>query len=110
MRTANEYATNVVRNVNRRKLVNNVQKVLLSLVSAGNDGWVSRTSLRVPSAAARIRDLRKAQFGGFEVECSSAIELNKAGRSVKTSRQTFYRIVPRTVTVSRLGRVLKGVI
>jgi hypothetical protein len=110
MRTANVHATKVVRNVNRRKLVNNVQKVLISLVSAGNDGWVPRTSLRVPSAAARIRDLRKSQFGGFEVECRNAIDLNKAGRSVKTSRQTFYRIVPRTVTVTRLCKALKGVI
>ncbi|MAE87662.1 MAG: hypothetical protein CMB80_33320 [Flammeovirgaceae bacterium] len=110
MRTANENASSVVRRVDRRRLANNVQRVLLSLVKAGKDGWVPRTSLRVPSVGARIRDLRKSEFGGFEVECKTPSDLNKRGRSVKTSRQTFYRIVPRSVTVARLGRALKGVI
>ena len=110
MRTASTQVSNVVRGVNRRRLVNNVQKVFLSLVSAGNDGWVPRTALRVPSVGARLRDLRKQEFGGFTIECRSANELNKVSRSVKTNRQTFYRIVPRSVTGSRVGRVLKGVI
>jgi len=110
MRTANVKVSNVVSGVNRRKLVNNVQRVFLSLVSAQNDGWVPRTSLKVPSVGARIRDLRKQEFGGFTIECCSANELSKVSRSVKTSRQTFYRIVPRSVTVSRVGKVLKGVI
>jgi len=111
MRTANSQASSVLRRVNRRKLVNNVQKVLLSLVTAPTqDGWVPRTSLRVPSVGARIRDLRKAEFGGFQVECRSAIELNRVGRNGKTTRQTFYRILPRSVTVSSLSRVLKGVV
>lgn len=103
-------ATNVVSAVNRRRLVNNVQRVLFSLVKAENDGWVPRTSLRIPSVGARIRDLRKLEFGGFDIECRSANDLNKEGRSVKTHRQTFYRIIPSSVTVSRLGRALKGVI
>jgi len=110
MRTANVNVSSVVSGVNRRKLVNNVQRVFMSLVNAGNDGWVPRTVLRVPSVGARIRDLRKAEFGGFQVECASASDLNKVSRSAKTSRQTFYRIVPRSVTASRVGKVLKGVI
>jgi hypothetical protein len=110
MRTANKHASKVVNKINRRKLANNVQRVLLSLVTAGNDGWVPRTSLRIPSVGARIRDLRKPEFGGFEVECKSANDLNKTSRSVQTRRQTFYRIVPRSVTVTRLTRALKGVI
>ena len=110
MRTANRHASKVVNKINRRKLANNVQRVLISLVKAGNDGWVPRTSLRIPSVGARIRDLRKPEFGGFEVECKSANDLNKNSRSVQTSRQTFYRIVPRSVTVTRLSKALKGVI
>lgn len=110
MRTANEHASNMVNKINRRRLANNVQRVLMSLVRAGKDGWVSRTSLRVPSVGARIRDLRKLEFGGFDVECRSANDLNKIAKSAQTRRQTFYRIVPRSVTVSRLNRVLKGVI
>ena len=110
MRTANEHASKVVNRVNRRKLANNVQRVLLSLVTANKDGWVPRTSLRIPSVGARIRDLRKPEFGGFEVECKSANDLNRNGRNAQTRRQTFYRIVPRSVTVTRLSKALKGVI
>ena len=57
MRTANTHAANIIVRIHRRRLVNNVQKVLLSLVKASKDGWVPRTSLRVPSVGARIRDL-----------------------------------------------------
>ena len=110
MRTASVQVNNILQSVERRDLVNNVQRVFLSLVNADGDGWVPRTALRVKSASARIRDLRKDEFGGFRVECASANDLNKSGRSKVTTRQTFYRIVPRSVTVSRVGKVLKGVI
>ena len=110
MRTANKHASSVVERINRRRLANNVQRVLLSLVKAGRDGWVPRTSLKIPSVGARIRDLRKSEFGGFEVECRSANDLNKSSKSVQTRRQTFYRIVPRSVTVTSLSKALKGVI
>ncbi len=110
MRTANKYASSVVRKVDRRRLANNVQRVLFSLIKAEKDGWIPRTALRIPSVGARIRDLRKSEFGGFEVECKTPSDLNRCGRSVKTNRQTFYRIVPRSVTVTRLSKALKGVI
>ncbi|MDP2685246.1 MAG: hypothetical protein Q8P20_09515 [bacterium] len=111
MRTASNQVSEVVAGINRRQLKNNTQRVFLSLVKAAtNDGWIARTSLRVPSAGARIRDLRKSKFGGFVVECASASDLNRNGISTVTSRQTFYRIVPKTVTVSALNQVLKGVI
>ena len=111
MRTASKRAGDVVSGVNRRHLTNNTQRVLLSLVNAvSNGGWVARTALRVPSVGARIRDLRKAEFGGFKVECALASEINRDGVSTVTDRQTFYRIVPTTVTVSALQQVLKGVI
>lgn len=110
MRTANKSASNLISRVDRSSLTNNTQKVLLALVNTPNqDGWVARTSLRVPSVGSRLRDLRKPQFGGFQVECASASELNKRPSSV-TKQQTFYRIVPRSVTVSSLKRALKGVI
>jgi hypothetical protein len=110
MRIANQSAAKIVRGVNRRTLNNNVQRVLLSLVStSNNDGWVARTALRIPSVGSRIRDLRKVEFGGFRVECVSATDLNRRPSEV-TSRQTYYRVVPSTVTVKALSQVLKGVI
>lgn len=111
MRTKDTKANKLLVNLKRSQLANNVQRVLLSLVMADSkDGWVPRTALRVPSASARVRDLRKSDFGGFKVECVSAQELNKASRSQQTNRQTYYRIVPSSVTVSSLRRALKGVI
>ena len=111
MRTANRHAAKLFSNVSRRRLVNNVQRVLFTLINANTkSGWVPRTSLRVPSVGARVRDLRKAEFGGFRVECKSAADLNVVSRAKSTSRQTFYRIVPNSVTVTGLNQVLKGVI
>lgn len=89
----------VIKNVNRRSLTNNTQKVALKLLAA-NGEWVSRGELsRVAnSAAARVRDIRKTQFGGFTVECASAASLNKRG-----DRNSFYyRIRPNTVTRQQL--------
>ena len=105
---ADDKVREVLSKVNRRRLRNNTQKVLFSL--AKNGGWVARTALRVPSVGSRIRDLRKEQFGGFAVECATPAAVNRSGASVLTKRQTFYRIVPRTITLSALRRVLKGVI
>jgi hypothetical protein len=111
MRTASKRASEVVASVNRRHLKSNTQRVLLSLInSATNGGWIARTALRVPSVGARIRDLRKLEFGGFLIECASAADLKRTRPSTVTDRQTYYRIVPRTVTVSALQRLLRGVI
>ena len=111
MINTNKRVKEVVSRVDRRQLRNNTQKVLLSLLNpTSKDGWVARTALRVPSASARVRDLRKAEFGGFQVECISASELGRRTASTVTSKQTFYRLVPNTVTVSAVQRALKGVI
>lgn len=111
MRAASKNASNVIESINRRKLRNNAQRVLVTLINTKNkDGWVARTALSVPSATARIRDLRKSGFGGFRIECASPEEINRKNRSKVTSRQTYYRIVPETVTVDALNRALKGVI
>jgi hypothetical protein len=98
-----------VNRVNRRKLHNNTQRVLLSLLTA-NGGWVSRTALRVPSAASRIRDLRTEEFGGFEIECASATELERQVRTARTKNQTYYRLKPNSVRVGRLLKVFEGAI
>lgn len=100
----------LVRQINRRQLRNNTQRVLLALLTA-NQKWVARSSLRVPSAAARLRDLRKAKFGRFAVECRTASELKRTITvNNKGGRVTFYRISPQTVTTSRVMKAFKGVI
>ncbi len=100
---------NIVNGISRRKLSNNTQKVLWSLLTTNSkDGWVSRTSLSVPSASARVRDLRKSQFGGFRVECARPGDINRKSRN--NVRQTFYRIVPSSVTPTALRTAFKGVV
>lgn len=106
----------VVERINRRALSNNTQRVLHSLLTPqASDGWVARTAIPVPSATARIRELRRAEFGGFKVECITADELksrnpSRCVRSSVTNNQTFYRVVPSSVTVTALRKVFKGVI
>lgn len=116
MNTVNRQASRFVKRINRRTLNNNTQRVLHSLLTPqANDGWVARTAIHVPSATARIRELRRAEFGGFRVECITADELksrnpSRCVRSSVTSNQTFYRVVPSSVTVTALQKVFKGVI
>jgi hypothetical protein len=78
----------------QKKITNNTQRVGIRLLSAEGE-WLPRSSLRrIPSATARVRDLRKDEFGGFQVECKSSTDLAR-----KTSRRTFYyRINPNKVT------------
>ena len=104
----NKKVVAIVNKINRRKLTNNTQRVLHSLLTA-KGGWISRTAFKVPSAGARLRDLRKNQFGGFVVECVSANNLNKKRKSSVT-RPTYYRINPRSVTATSLEQAFKGVI
>lgn len=105
----NKTITQLISKINRRMLKNNTQRVLFSLLTSKED-WVSRSSLRVPSASARLRDLRKPEFGAFDVQCVSATELNRPSRSRGNHRPTFYRLNPRTVTVARVTAVFEGVI
>lgn len=100
----------MVSRINKRRLTNNTQRVLLTLLTSKSE-WVSRTSIRIPSVSARLRDLRKAQFGGFKVECASANKLErKTRKGAVHSRQTFYRLNPTSVTTSRVAKVFEGVI
>lgn len=107
--------------INRRKLKNNTQKVLFTLLTAKNE-WVSRSSIRIPSVGARLRDLRKPQFGGFKVECASANKLGKRTRTrtqltiqgpvatLENTRPTYYRVNPSSVTLSNVTKIFEGVI
>lgn len=98
--------TRLISNIDRKNLKNNTQRVLFSLLTSKED-WVSRSSLRVPNVGSRLRDLRKKEFGAFDVECVTAADLNRSNRS---PRSTFYRLNPRSVTVARVHAVFEGVI
>lgn len=101
----------IVNRVNRRRLRNNTQKVLLALLGAGGE-WVARTSLRIPSAASRIRDLRTLEFGKLDIECASAAELGVTRRSVKTKNPTYYRlnVASKALTVGKISKIFDGAI
>lgn len=101
----NTSVTNYVSRLNRRNFTNNVQRVLHTLLTASSDGWVSRNSFRVSSAAARLRDLRKEEYGSFDVVCKSASALGRRG-----DRHSFYyKLNTRNITMSQLRRVFEGV-
>lgn len=88
--------------VNRRTFTNNNQKVLFKLLNA--DGkWVSSADLNrlVSSAGSRVRDLRKEQFGSFQVDCADAPSIGKKGNG----NSFFYRIRPRTVNRRQVSTV-----
>ena len=93
-----------IKSINRRKLTNNTQKVALRLLSA-EGSWVSRKVLErtISSASARVRDLRKEQFGGFNVECASASTLKRRG----DKGAFYYRINPTSVNKSQISKIFK---
>lgn len=93
---------NNLKKINTRNFTNNTQKVAYRLLNA-EGSWVSRKQLErsVSSATARVRDLRKNQFGNFDVECASASSINKKG----DKNTFFYRIHPKSVKKAQLDRV-----
>lgn len=92
----------VIKNVNRKSLMTNAQRVAYTLLNA-NGQWVPRTQLTrvAKSATARVRDLRKAEFGKFTVDCQPASALNRKG----DSHTFFYRIRPTTVKKTQISTV-----
>ena len=100
---------NIVRKINRRQLTNNTQRALFALLTAKTE-WVARTAINVPSVGARIRDLRKPQFGRFAVQCATANKLERRARKGASTRQTFYRLDPQSVTAKKVTKVFEGVI
>ena len=81
---------------------NNVQRALFTLLNT--QGWVELSSVRVPSAARRLRELRTPQYGGFNVVAKSAVELGLPG----TRRTFYYRITGlKSLTVRQLREVFR---
>jgi len=99
----------LVNRINRRKLTNNTQRALLSLLIRKGQ-WMSRTTLRMPNVGSRIRDLRKSEFGAFKVDCVNANKLSRKRGSKITTRPTYYRLDPKSITLKALKRAFKGVI
>ena|ERR1700748_2484829 len=98
----NTNITQYVRSLNRRNFTNNVQRALFTLINS--NGWVSRGSVRVPSATSRMRDLRKAEYGGFEVVCARSTDLGRTGTPT-----TFYRLNTNNLSLAQVRRVFEGV-
>lgn len=98
-------AIQTIQNIKNNNLTNNTQRVGLRLLTADGD-WIPRSRLaRIPSATSRIRDLRKEEFGGFQVECKSSDELNK-----KASKRTYYyRINPNKVTKKQISTLFNQI-
>jgi len=77
----------------------------LRLLASGD--WVSRAQLsRIPSATARVRDLRKDELGGFPVECKSSLDLGKSS----AKRTFYYRINPTKVSKKQIETLFKQAI
>jgi hypothetical protein len=94
----------LIKGIKTKRLTNNTQKVALKLLR-GDGKWIARNQLEtIPSAAARVRDLRKPQFGGFQVECRSATSLKRHNAK---KGMFYYRIVPDTVTPKQVEEVFK---
>lgn len=94
----------MLKNLDRSSLTN-TQRAFVALVEQPGQ-WVARSSIRVPNASARLRDLRKTEYGGFTVECATPAELNRR----QTAGTTFYRLDPASITERRVMKVLKGVV
>jgi len=94
---------NYITGLNRRNFTNNTQRALhvLLMASLNGTGWVSRGSVRVASAAARIRDLRKTEYGQFDVKCASSLDLGRTGGT----RTTFYKINTKSISLAQLQTV-----
>ena len=103
--TISKRARQMVSSVDSRKLRNNTQRVLVALLRAEGD-WIPRSNVRVANATSRMRELRRPEYGGFDVQVATAAELGRPGGS----RRTYYRLNPRTVTAERIASVLQTAI
>jgi hypothetical protein len=87
-----------IQEINKKSLSNNTQKVGIRLLEAEGE-WVPRSRLiKIPSATARIRDLRKQAFGSFSVECKS--EISRNGKKVY-----YYRINSAKLTHQQVNKL-----
>jgi len=99
---------NFVKKISRNTLATNTQRALYDLVTAlneGDGGWIPLKKFRVSSAGARVRDLRKPQYGQFDIRCRSASRLDRSG-----TRHTFYyKLAQRNLTVGQLRKVFGNI-
>ncbi len=95
--------------VRRRRLRNNTQKVLYSLLKAPGK-WVARVSFRVPSTGSRLRDLRTEDFGGLPVKCARPKQLPRKRFSVVTRQPTFYKLDLEHLTPEILDTVFSEIL
>ena len=87
----------------------NVAKTLVALLRSRSE-WTDRRTLTdvIPSATARVRELRAR---GFEIACSSESSLVKRlPKSKRTGRPTFYSLNMASVTPEKVKSVLEGVV
>lgn len=100
--------TSIVNSINARDCQSNTQKALLALlrgaVDETSEGFVSRSTMRIPNVGARIRSLRTKDFGEFTIECVRGERNSKGGYS------THYRLDPRSVTADKVRMVFEGVV
>lgn len=83
---------NILDSLDTNKL-NNRQKVLRALLL--RDDWTARTTLKVPNVRSRISELRQDKYGGFNIKCINAKQLQSYKRvrpSKLTKQQTYYQI------------------
>lgn len=95
---------NFVTNLNKKTFTNNVQRVLYQLLTAvdnTNGGWVRLDKTSIPSAEARARDLRKGQYGEFNVFCRRATDFPFSGGS----QTHYYKLGQRNLTIGKLRTV-----
>lgn len=94
-----------VTSLDRKSFTNNVQRVMHTLLLASISGkeWISTKSFRTRSAAARLRDLRKEEYGGFDVRCKQASEIERNG-----SQYTyFYSVGASGLTLTKLRKLFQ---
>lgn len=99
---------NFVNTLDKKTFTNNTQRVLFQLLKAVDgptDGWVVLDKFLVGSPGSRLRDLRKVQFGGFNILCRSASRVGKSGRG----QTYYYKLGQRNLTVGKLKKVFGNV-
>lgn len=97
-----------VKKINRSKLTTNTQRVLFTLLTAlyeGEGGWVPLKKFYTSSAGSRIRDLRKSQYGQFDILCRSASKLERSG----SGHTFYYKLAQRNLTAGQLRRVFGNI-
>jgi hypothetical protein len=98
---------NFVGNLNKKTFTNNVQRVLYHLLTAEGD-WVRLDRTNIPSSEARARDLRKSQYGEFNIFCRSANDLHVVG-ATPTCKTHYYKLGQRNLTIGKLKTVFGNI-